>query len=120
MALLFAACGQHSTETTPPEEAAAPAMSSGKRLFINNCVQCHAIKSDKIGPKLEGVLGRWNNDTARIITYVKNSQAMITEGKDARLTKLYKDYNQTQMPPFPNLTDDEIRDILGYIAKDVE
>lgn len=114
--LALASCGSGGQG---PETSDIPAgkteMEPGKKLFVNNCIQCHDVTQDKNGPKLAGVMQRWNNDTARIISYIRNSQEVIKT--DPYAAKLYKDWSSMVMPPFPNLSDYEIKQILEYIGK---
>lgn len=117
--LLLAACGQAGSDKKPIPPVEAP-VSAAQRLFINNCVQCHSIKKDKLGPKLEGALERWGHDTARMVAFIRNSQEVIQSGNDPYATKLYKKWSQAQMLSFPKLTDAEIISIIGFIARGEE
>ncbi len=113
-------CGtQEATQTNTTSTDIEPEITPGQKLFINNCVQCHNIKKDKIGPKLEGVLARWDNDTARVRAFIHNSQEVIKKG-DPRAVKVYAEWNETMMTPMPHLSDGEIDVILDYINKGVE
>jgi cytochrome c2 len=117
--LSLAACGtqeEASTATNEPEEAPLP---PGKKLFINNCVQCHNVTKDRIGPALAGVMNRWNNDTVRIYKFIRNSQQSIDDG-DPRAIEVYEKWNKTMMTPMPHLSDGEINQILEYIGKGVD
>jgi cytochrome c551/c552 len=119
-AILLAACGTESntqgTETTGSSE---PPMPPGKKIFINNCVQCHNVKTDKIGPKLEGSFANWNNDTARFFAFVRNSQEVIKAG-DPRAVEVYEKWGKQLMTPMPHLTDGDMKDLLEYINKGEE
>ena len=112
--LLIAACGQHNDknqENNAPQEVAGP----GKQLFAANCAQCHAISQDRTGPALSGVIGRWGNDTAKIIAFVKNSQQVIkNDGENSYTGKLFIKWYKAAMPAQP-LSDGEIKDVLNYI-----
>lgn len=120
IALAFASCSGGSNEKSVRDEdkniegAAKVEMSAGHKLFVNNCIQCHNIKTDKIGPALEGVMSRWNNDTARVYAFIRNSQEVIKKG-DPRAVEVYEKYNHTMMTPMPHLTDQDINQILEYI-----
>ena len=120
--ILLAACGPGNSSNKGTETTATNAQPPmpGKQVFINNCAQCHALKEDKVGPHLDSVVARWNNDTASLIAYIKNAQEVINSGKVPYATELYKKWNGTTMPPFPNLTDADIKDILDYINKGQE
>lgn len=125
LAIIFASCGSAEKASVRNEDAAlggtasGAEMDAGHKLFINNCIQCHNIKTDKIGPKLEGAIARWDNDTARMYAFIKNSQEAIKKG-DARAVKVYDEFNHTIMTPMPHLTDGDINQILEYINKGEE
>lgn len=115
LAISLSACGtEGNTSSSENIPEPAPTVSNGQKLFVNNCVQCHNVKTDKIGPKLEGSLARWNNDTARIHAFIKNSQAVIKAG-DPRAIEVYEQYNKTVMTPMTHLSDGEINEILEYV-----
>ncbi len=115
--LLFASSCGSSNEASDSTGAATEGkkeVSVGKKVFINNCIQCHAIAQDKNGPALAGSMQRWNNDTAKLASYIRNSQEVIKT--DPYAQKLYKDWSNMVMPAFPHLSDGEIKDILEYIG----
>ena len=114
--VLFLASCAASEETGKEDTMEEPekVMTAGQRTFINNCIQCHNVHSDKIGPRLENVLSRWGNDTARITAFIKNSQEVIKAG-DPRAVKVYEEWHETLMTPMPHLTDADVKDILTYI-----
>jgi cytochrome c2 len=115
--LLSASCGSsnEASDTSGIPAEAQQEEAPGKKLFVNNCVQCHSITQDKNGPKLAGALERWNNDTQRLTSYIRNSQEMIKT--DPYAAKLYQDWSNMRMPPFPNLSDGDIKDIIDYLNK---
>lgn len=85
---------------------------TGEALFTNNCQQCHAINEIVVGPALGNVHNR--RTTEWLHQFIKNSQLVIQSG-DADAVKLYKEFNQTQMPAF-NFKTAQIDSILAYIA----
>jgi mono/diheme cytochrome c family protein len=93
-----------------------PELDQGMQLFKNNCGSCHAknMKAKMTGPALAGVEERWENDKGRLYQWIRNSQAFIATG-DAYASNLYQEYGGSVMTAFPNLTDGEIDNILGYI-----
>lgn len=115
--LLFASCGSsnEATDSSGTAQEAKQEISGGKKLFVNNCVQCHSVSKDKNAPALAGSMQRWNNDTTKLIAYIKNSQEVIKT--DAYAQKLYKEWSNMIMPSFPQLTDGEVKEILEYIGK---
>jgi len=121
LAFFLLSCGQGQNENkTAATEAQGPINSNGKQLFINNCQRCHELNQDKMGPKLAGVLSRWNNDTTQLAVFIKDPQQLISGGKNNYANQLYSTWNGAQMPPFANLSESDIKDIIAYINKGVE
>jgi mono/diheme cytochrome c family protein len=91
-------------------------VAKGKELFIANCASCHAknMKDRLTGPALGGTQARWAGREALLYKWIRNSQAVIASG-DSYAVKLYGEYNKSVMTAFPNLTDGDIDNILGYI-----
>lgn len=106
---------QPPADNFPIVDNAPPAPKSGRVLFMDNCSQCHRVERDLTGPALSGVLARWNNDTAKLVRFVHNSQKVIREG-DAYANELYEKWSKTQMPANTHLSETEVRSILDYIA----
>lgn len=91
----------------------------GKQLFNQNCAACHALDRKMTGPALANVESRLSEDQGLdkewIYAWVKNSPGMIASG-DAYANKIYAEYNQAAMTPFPTLSNQDIDDILAYTA----
>lgn len=89
----------------------------GKQLFNQNCAACHALERKMTGPALANVETRLAEDEGLdkewIYQWIKNSPAMISAG-DAYAVKIYAEYNQAAMTPFPTLSNQDIDDILAY------
>ncbi len=85
----------------------------GQNLFITHCANCHSFEENNIGPNLAGITSQLDKEW--IIKFIKNPVAVINSG-DARATEQFKKYKQ-YMPPFPQLKEDEINQILSYIHK---
>ena len=97
--------------------SADPAMDAGKKLFKNNCAQCHAknMKSVATGPALGGAQERWADYPQEdLYAWIRNSQALVAQGHP-RGVAIYNEYNKSVMQPFPNLTDEDISSLLAYI-----
>ncbi len=88
----------------------------GKQLFKNNCASCHNkdMKSDMTGPALGGVRERWEGREEVLYAWIRNSQAVISEG-DEYAVNLFNKWNKSVMTAFPTLTDDEVESLLVYI-----
>lgn len=85
---------------------------NGETLFLNNCNVCHALSVERIGPALSTVTKK--RPLPWLLGFIKNSQSMITAG-DTHAVFIFKSYNNTVMPSFKKLSDDDIYDILAYI-----
>jgi len=89
----------------------------GKQLFNQNCAACHALDRKMTGPALGGVATRLTEeeglDCEWIYAWVKNSPGVIASG-DAYANRIYGEYNQAAMTPFPTLSNQDINDILAY------
>ncbi|NJW52386.1 c-type cytochrome [Salinimicrobium oceani] len=101
-----------------PEESNVEAAASsgdaaaGKELFNTLCAACHKLDGNSIGPALRGVGER--RETDWLHSWIKNSQALIAAG-DAQAVELFNEYNNVAMPPFPQLSDGDIDNILAYV-----
>jgi mono/diheme cytochrome c family protein len=102
-----------------PEEASVEAEASGdvamgKEIFNTLCAACHKLDSKSIGPALRGVTE--NRDTEWLHSWIRNSSALIASG-DEQAVEIYNEYNQVAMPPFPQLSDADIDNILAYVSQ---
>ncbi len=120
--LFLVACGSNNQANVPGNTPDTKAIyNPAKDAFQNNCLQCHGLKQDKTGPMLAGVFARWNNDTAKLVAFVKNSQQLIEkEGADSYAHKLYEKWYKVNMPAFAGLSDADIKEILDYVNKGEE
>ena len=86
----------------------------GSELFSANCASCHALKGKVVGPALEGVIDKYEEDYAWLNAWIKNSQKLVKSG-DERAVAIYNEYNGQAMNIFENLKDEEITSILMWI-----
>jgi len=88
----------------------------GKKLFTNNCASCHNrnMKDDMTAPALAGFRERWEGREDLLKEWIKNSQKVIASG-DPYSVKLFNDWDNSPMTSFPNLSDEDIEEILGYV-----
>lgn len=88
---------------------------AGKELFRGNCATCHNknMKDNLTGPALGGVRERWESQED-LYSWIRNSQALIAKGHP-RAVSLYNEWKKVPMTPFPNLTDEQITNILAYV-----
>ncbi len=85
----------------------------GKALFNQNCAACHALNKKMTGPALAGVSEKYDREW--LYQWIRNSPAMIKAG-DPQALKIYNEYNQAAMTPFPTLSDEDLENILAYTA----
>jgi cytochrome c2 len=83
----------------------------GKALFNTNCAACHKINKRAVGPALKGVSDKYEKEW--LYTWIKNSTAMVKSG-DARAVAIYEEYNGSVMTSFPQLSNEDIDNILAY------
>ncbi|MGO2358426.1 MAG: c-type cytochrome [Mesonia sp.] len=89
-------------------------VAAGKELFNSLCAACHKPYKKATGPALHGVSDR--HDRQWLYEWIKNSAAMIASGDDAAV-KIYEEYNQTPMNAFPQLSHEDIDNILAYVEQ---
>lgn len=91
---------------------AAPPLEEGKTIFTSRCAGCHNVHKILVGPALAGVDQRHTLDW--IVKFVHSSQAVIKKGDPAAVA-LFNQYNHIQMPDHPDLTADNIKNVVEYI-----
>ena len=111
--IFIISCNNNSAgnKTTNTENSVAVANTNGENLFKANCASCHKPNERYVGPALQGVLSRWKNKEL-LYAFVRNSQEVIS--RDDYAKKLYEEYKQSPMLPYPNLKDSDIDNILSY------
>lgn len=86
----------------------------GEALFkSSNCGSCHKIDVRMTGPALGPTIAS-EPDEAYLIKWIQNNQALIA-AKNPKALAIYNEYNQSQMSVFTNLSDQDVKDILGYV-----
>ena len=92
---------------------------NGKSIFNAQCAACHKLDAPMTGPALRNVEARLAEeglDREWINAWIRNSSAVIKSG-DAYANKIYAEWNNTNMNAFPQLSDQDISDILAYTAQ---
>jgi len=87
------------------------AIQEGKALFNTHCAACHKVNRKAIGPALAGASERY--DRQWLYSWIRNSSAVIASG-DPIAVALFEEYNQSVMTAFPQLSDEDIDNILAY------
>ncbi|MDD3722276.1 MAG: c-type cytochrome [Lutibacter sp.] len=89
-----------------------PAVERGKQLFKANCAACHKLEGKLLGPPLLHIENKYKADWLKL--WIKDNAALIASG-DA-LAKTAAEYSPIAMTPFPQLTDQDLDDLLKYMA----
>ncbi len=82
----------------------------GRKLFKSLCTACHKLDKKVVGPPLQGVEEKYENDWLK--KWIRNNAQLIASG-DALAIEAGA-YAPTAMTAFPQLTDKNIDDILYY------
>ena len=80
-------------------------------FFKSLCASCHKLDKKLIGPALGGVEGRRENEWLK--AWIKNNAELRASG-DADAIAIFEEYNGSVMSAFPQLSDQQIDDILYY------
>lgn len=108
-----------STSLFAQDDAAAVAV--GKSLFNANCAACHKLDKASTGPYLRNIEQRLADeeglDREWLYSWIKNSSAMIKSG-DAYAVKTYEANGKKAMTAFPQLSNEDIDNILAYTASE--
>ncbi len=93
----------------------------GKALFNANCAACHKLDKKMTGPALRKVEARLYEDGGLsrewLYAWIKNSSGIIKSG-DAYANKIYNEYGGAAMTAFPQLSNEDIDNVLAYTAED--
>ncbi|MGA2890633.1 MAG: c-type cytochrome [Terracidiphilus sp.] len=82
--------------------------------FNGRCTACHTYGNGiKVGPDLKGVTER--RKRAWLLKFIHGSSGVIQSG-DPTATALFAQFKQQRMPDWVDLSDQQINDILDYIA----
>tara|TARA_R110002049_G_scaffold150274_1_gene313432 strand:+ start:1679 stop:2974 length:1296 start_codon:yes stop_codon:yes gene_type:complete len=102
-----------SAQTGDPEK--------GKSLFNTNCAACHQLDKKMTGPALRNVEARLADDEGLdrdwIYAWIRNSARVVKSG-DPYANKIYNEYGGAAMTAYPQLSDEDIDDILAYTAEE--
>ena len=99
------------TEVTSNQEV-DPGVELGKQIFKTNCAACHKLEGKLIGPELLKITEK--REASWLKAWIKDNNALVASGD--KLAKEVQDSNPAAMTPFPQLTSQDIDDILKYLA----
>jgi len=93
----------------------------GKALFNANCAACHKLDKKMTGPALRNVEARLADeqglDREWLYAWIRNSAGVIKSG-DTYANKTYNEYGGAAMTAFPQLSDDDLNNLLAYTAEE--
>jgi mono/diheme cytochrome c family protein len=94
---------------------ADPPTDEGKNIFTTRCAACHNVNKIIVGPALSGIDQRRSIDW--IINFIHSSQSVVRSG-DVYAAALFEKFNKVTMPDHPDLTMDNIKNIVEYIKSE--
>ncbi|MDP2160513.1 MAG: c-type cytochrome [Flavobacterium sp.] len=84
---------------------------AGKALFNAQCAACHKLDGKMTGPALRGVGDKYEKEW--LYKWIRNSAELIKSGDD-RANKIFNEYGQSPMTAFPQLSNEDIDNIIAY------
>lgn len=84
---------------------------AGAAIFKQKCTACHGINKAVVGPALAGIDTKY--DEAFLIKWIKNAPAFIATGDPKAVAA--SQYSPAMMSAFPELSDDDIKNIIAYV-----
>ncbi|MEM8886782.1 MAG: c-type cytochrome [Bacteroidota bacterium] len=92
---------------------------AGEATFNANCTTCHpAVTRKGTGPMLKGIHEKYAGDEEWLGAWIRNSPKMIFVDKDPKAIELWEANNKAAMNAFPTFTDQDISNLLAYIARE--
>lgn len=119
--------GKIEWEAPTPLTTKASEKPNGRDIFKTNCASCHAIGKKLTGPGLEWIETNWPNRKL-LYAYIRNNQTFLNGNVPDSIKAineyasqkkyaciLYNDYGKTQMSLFPNLSNQDLDELVSYI-----
>jgi mono/diheme cytochrome c family protein len=85
---------------------------TGEKHFRTLCSSCHSAHQEIYGPMLGSISKK--RKESWLIPFIRNSQEVIRSG-DAYAKALFEKFDHQIMPPFEQLSDQDIKAILYYL-----
>ncbi|MBX2924673.1 MAG: PQQ-dependent sugar dehydrogenase [Chitinophagaceae bacterium] len=92
--------------------AESASIERGLLLFDKNCSGCHNFRQDGIGPSLAGITAAL--PVEKLLSFIKNAPQAIAAGGE-RARNLTTKFKNAVMPPFTQLKENELQDIIAYL-----
>ena len=86
----------------------------GKQLFNTHCAACHKMDKKLVGPALNTIVARQGEEWTK--EWIYNNNALRASG-DEYANQIYEEYNGAAMPGYQFLKDEELNDIVEYLAQ---
>ncbi|MFK4443376.1 cytochrome c [Caballeronia udeis] len=96
---LLAACVLPAAAQAAPDAAAALSI-----VQKNNCLSCHAVDSQVVGPAYREIAKKYHGDASapdKLFTKVRNGGAFV--------------WGEVPMPPNPNISDADLHTVIAWI-----
>lgn len=115
--MIIAACNDEPVATNTAQELPheLTKVEKGEVLYKQYCQTCHKLNIDVMGPALKDAIVRWDNDTVRLKSFIRNAGAATAAG-DPRAKELYGKW-KTNMTSFPDLTDDDLNNLIAWMQQ---
>ncbi|QLE03106.1 c-type cytochrome [Galbibacter sp. BG1] len=105
------------TTSVYAQDEASGDPAAGKSLFNTYCAACHNLDRNMTGPALRGIGDKHEKEW--LYKWIKNSQALIKSG-DEEAVKLWEEYKPSVMTAFPQLSNEDIDNIIAYTMQPKE
>ena len=93
------------------QDVDAARQKEGRKLFKSLCASCHKLDKKLVGPALGKVEERRENTW--LLAWIKNNAELRASG-DRDAIAVFEEYNGSAMTAFPQLSDQQVNDILYY------
>lgn len=94
--------------------AEAQDYAAGEKIFKANCAACHKMDSKVIGPPLQNTVAEQGFEWTK--KWIYNNEELRASG-DAHALEIYEEYNRQVMPPYSFLSDEELTNLVTYLAE---
>ncbi|MDO5510268.1 MAG: c-type cytochrome [Weeksellaceae bacterium] len=105
------------TTSFQAQDAVSGNAANGEKIFNAQCAACHKLDSKFVGPALGGVVERLQTDEGLgrdwLHAWIHDNAALRATG-DEYANRIFEEYNGSVMTPFPQLSEQDIDDILEY------